>query len=137
MFQVHSRTGVVFQGPENIFSYFHVHTADVCGGSAEQDSSFGVSCFVVVDLLLRSGSGSPTRDDEGVDNDGSMGSDRRRRIGGSQGRLVSGCLGLSACFALLLSFMVVVVVVGIGTPAGDDDCGRRRRRRRAATTTTT
>jgi hypothetical protein len=81
----------------------------------------GVSCFVVVVLLLLSGSGSPTRDDDGDDND-----DAREATdnGGSvvhRGRLVSGCLGLSACFVLLLSFVVVVVVIGIGTPAGDDD----------------
>ena len=145
MFQVHSWAVIFFkciQGPdicsragEPVQLFFQVHTVDVCGGSAEQDSSFGVSCFVVVDLLLRSGSGSPTRDDDGDDNDGGMGGDRRRRIGGSQGRPVSGCLGMSACFAWLLSFVGVVVVVGIGTPAGEDDCddhddGVRRRQRR-------
>ena len=75
------------------------------GGSVDRDSSFGLSCFVVVALLLLSGSGSPTGDDDGDNDDDGKGGDRQGSAYQDHSWDVLFCrLLLLLTFSLLLSW---------------------------------
>ena len=134
LFQVHSRAGHF--GQQVWGQGFGGSAVEVRGGSVVRIRRLGCRVLSLFVLLLLSGSGSPTRDDDGDDNDDAReatddgGSVVHRDVwslGVWGGRLVSLC----CCRCLWL-----IVVVGIGTPAGDDDGGdhnndvRRQQRQR-------